>query len=133
MKSLKNNIRKILKTRLDISYVIREKELDREIMDKKLFIEIINQLRKIEERSDFLVEEIGMDLTAYENQFFNVIENLFKLCFNKEQIALIQTYLYQLAPDKEWDGTITIGVGNKEKTVAFKSPQDVWEVIKILQ
>ena len=133
MKSLKNNIRRILKSRLDIDYRLKEKEPDREFMNKKLFVQIIKQLKKIEDRRDFLADEIGMDMTLYEDQFFNVIENLFKLCFNKAQIAMIQMYLYQLTPDEDWDGTIKLEVGKEEKVVAFKSPQDVWEVVKFLQ
>jgi hypothetical protein len=99
-------------------------------MDKMLFIEILESLRKIEERRDFMAEEIGMDMTTYEDQFFGVIENLMKMTFNKHQLGLIQLYLYQLLPDKEWDGMITVEVGAKqEKVVNFKTPTDVWNVI----
>jgi len=99
-------------------------------MNKKLFVQIVQQLRKIEDRRDFMAEEIGMDMTTYEDQFFRVIEDLMKMCFNKEQLSLVQMYLYQLVPDKEWDGNITISVGKQEKTVKFKTPSDVWDVIK---
>ena len=77
-----------------------------------------------------MAEEIGMDMTLYEDQFFSVIENLFKLAFNKSQLGLIQMYLYQLTPDKDWDGMITIEQGKSEKTVPFKSADEVWDVIK---
>ncbi len=130
MKSQKEDIRTILKSRLNISYRIKIKQPDRETMNKKIFIKVINQLKKIEERKDFLAEEIGMDMTVYEDQFFSVIENLFKLAFNKSQLGLIQMYLYQLVPDKDWDGTITIEHDKLEKTVPFKSADEVWEVIK---
>ena len=130
MKSLKDNIRKVLKSRLNVSYRIKTKEPDRETMNKKIFVEVIDQLKKIEDRRDFMAEEIGMDMTMYEDQFFSVIENLFKLAFNKSQLGLIQMYLYQLTPDKEWDGTITIEQDKSEKTVPFKSADDVWNVIK---
>lgn len=130
MKSLKDNIRGVLKSRLDVNYRIRTKEPDKETMNKRVFIEVIEGLKKIEDRKDFLADEIGMDMTLYEDEFFNVIENLFKLVFNKSQLGLIQMYLYQLTPDKEWDGTITVEVGKEEKTYPFKSPLDVWEVIK---
>ena len=89
----------------------------------------MKQLRQIEERRDFMAEEIGMDMTTYEDQFFSVIENLMKMHFKKEQLALIQMYLYQLVPDKEWDGTITIEKDKKEEIVPFKQPEDVWNVI----
>lgn len=130
MKSLKDNIRVVLKSRFDVIYRIKIKQPDRETMNKKIFVEVIDQLKKIEDRRDFMAEEIGMDMTLYEDQFFSVIENLFKLAFNKSQLGLIQMYLYQLTPDKDWDGTITIEQGKSEKTVPFKSADEVWDVIK---
>jgi hypothetical protein len=130
MKSLKDNIRGVLKSRLDLSYRIKAKEPDKETMNKKIFIDVIEELKKIEDRKDFLAEEIGMDMTMYEDKFFSIIENLFKLVFNKAQLVLIQMYLYELVPDKEWDGTITVEVGKEEKTLPFKSAEDVWNVIK---
>jgi len=130
MKSIKNNIREVLKARLDVSYRIKIKEPDQEVMNKKIFIEVLGQLKEIEDRKDFLAEEIGMDMTQYEDQFFAVIENLFKLAFNKSQLALIQMYLYKLVPDKNWDGTITIEENKQERDVPFKSPDEVWNVIK---
>lgn len=129
MKLLKKYIRKVLKSRLNVSYRIKLKEPDQETMNKKIFVEVIDQLRKIEDRRDFMVDEIGMDMTAYEDEFFLVIENLFKLAFNKEQLTLIQMYLYQLIPDSDWDGKITITENKEEKTIAFQSPAEVWDVI----
>jgi len=113
-----------------LSYRIKIKTPDKDTMDKKLFTTVLKQIRTIEERRDFMQQEIGMDMTAYEDQFFAVIENLMKMHFNKEQLALIQMYLYQLVPDKEWDGTITVEKNKKEETVPFKDPNDVWNVIK---
>lgn len=125
----KKKIRQILFSIHPLSYRIKVKKPNKDLMDKKLFIGVIKQMRKIEERRDFMAEEIGMDMTAYEDQFFRVIEDLMKMHFNKEQLALIQMYLYQLVPDKEWDGTITVEKNKKEEIVPFKSPTDVWEVI----
>ena len=129
MKLVKSKIRKVLKSKLDIEFRIKAIGPDQQTMNKKIFVEIINELKKIEDRRDFLIEEIGLDMTAYEDQFFNVIENLFKLVFNKHQLGLIQMYLYQLIPDKEWDGMITIEHNEEEKTLPFKSADDVWEVL----
>jgi len=122
-------LREVLFSIHPLSYRIRKKTIDKDTMQKKLFIECLNMLRKIEDRRDFMQEEIGIDMTTYEDQFFSVIENLMKMHFGKEQLALIQMYLYQLVPDKEWDGMITINVNKKETTVPFRKPMDVWKVI----
>lgn len=136
MKSIdpKKRIRQVLHSIHPIPFRIKFREPDCEEMKKMTFIKVINNLKKIDERRDFLLEEIGMDVTAYEDQFFNVIEDLFKMLFTKEQLALIQMYLYQLVPDKDWDGTITIETrGKQEKVVDFKTAQDVWNVINTLE
>ena len=125
----KKRIRQTLFSIHPLSYRIKVKSPTKETMNRKLFIEVLKQMRQIEERRDFMQEEIGMDMTAYEDQFFSVIENLMKMHFSKEQLALIQMYLYQLVPDKEWDGTITIEKNKKEEVVPFKKPEDVWNVI----
>jgi hypothetical protein len=133
MKLLKDKIRKALKQNIDVSYRIRSTKPNTDNMNKKIFKEILNELQKIDERRDFMIDEIGMDMTLYEDQFFSVIENLFKLAFNQEQLALIQMYLYQLTPDKDWDGTITVENNKKEKIVNFRTPEDVWKVITQLK
>jgi len=133
MKLLKDKIRKALKQNIDVSYRIRDTKPDTDNMNRKIFKEILNELQKIDERRDFMIDEIGMDMTLYEDQFFSVIENLFKLAFNQEQLALIQMYLYQLIPDKDWDGTITVENNKKEKIVNFRTPEDVWKVITELK
>lgn len=133
MKLLKERVRIILKSQVDIKYIIRQREPDYDTMKKATFIEVLEQLRVIEDRTDFLNEEIGMDLSMYEEQFFTVIESLFKLVFNKAQLALIQMYLYQLTPDKGWDGTLTLEVNKTPTTVPFQTPSEVWEVIKELE
>lgn len=129
----KKRIRQVLHSIHPLSYRIISKHPDKETMNKKLFIEIIDQLKKIDDRRDFMQEEIGMDMTTYEDQFFQVIENLMKMAFNKEQLALIRLYLYELHPDKEWDGTITIEQDKKETVVNFKTATDVWNVVKRFQ
>lgn len=102
-------------------------------MNKSSFKKIISYLKQIEERRDFMEQEIGMDMTAYEDKFFSIIEDLFKIIFNKAQLALIHMYVYQLIPDKEWDGKITVTINKVEKEVDFKTSDQVWDVIKKME
>ena len=125
----KKRLRQTLHSIFPLSYRIKQITPDRETMNKKLFIQVIDALRQIDDRRDFMHAEIGMDMTAYEDQFFQVIENLMKMHFSKEQLALIQMYLYQLTPDKDWDGTITVEKNKVEKVVNFKTTDDLWNVI----
>ena len=128
----KKKLRETLFSIHKLSYRIKVTEPPKDLMDKKLFIEIIDTLKKIEDRKDFLQDEIGMDMTVYEDQFFLVIENLIKLHFNEEQQALIRLYLYELRVEEDWDGTITIEENDTERVVNFKTATDLWKIISSL-
>jgi hypothetical protein len=101
----------------------------RDVIEKKLFIESIILLREIEDRRDFMEEEIGMDMSIYEEKFLQIIENLFKVHFSKEQFTLIQYYIYQVPTIDNWDGKIDISDGKDMITVDFETPEQVWNVI----
>lgn len=136
MPEQKEYIRKVLKNIHQASYRIKPVSVNLnkcKKMDRRSFRKIILALREIDERRDFMEAEIGVDMTQYEDKFFNIIEDLFKIVFNKSQLALIQMYLYQLFPDKEWDGKITVQIGKEEKEVNFKTVEEVWNVIKKLE
>jgi len=104
----------------------------RDVMEKKLFIQSIVLLREIEDRRDFMEDEIGMDMSVYEEKFLQIIENLFKVHFTKEQFALIQYYLYKVPEIEDWDGLIDISDGKEIVTVKFETPDQVWDVISSL-
>jgi len=105
----------------------------RDVIEKKLFIESIILLREIEDRRDFLEDEIGMDMSLYEEKFLHIIENLLKVHFSKEQFTLIQYYIYQVPTIDNWDGKIDITDGKEMITVDFETPEQVWTVINSLK
>jgi len=130
---LKKELRKTLNNYLKGNVQIKEKDMARDIMEKKLFIESIILLREIEDRRDFMEEEIGMDMSMYEEKFLQIIENLFRVHFTKEQFALIQYYLYKVPTIEDWDGLIDITDGKEMITVKFETPDQVWNVINSLK
>ena len=129
----REKIRQTLNSKHKLEFHINHKPLDKDTMNKKIFVETLEVLKNIEDRRDFMEDELGLDMTTYEDKFMQVIENLFRLAFNDSQVALIKLYLYELVPDKEWDGTITVEEKEKEKQVKFKTPNDVWKVLKKLE
>lgn len=130
---MKKVIRQAINNYLKANIRISERELGRDVMEKKLFIESIILLREIEDRRDFMEEELGVDMTVYEEKFLQIIENLFKMHFNKEQLALIQYYIYQVPNLDNWDGKIDLSDGKETITVDFETPEQVWNVISSLK
>ena len=125
-------LRQILKEVIPLKYRIKEVPRNKEAMTKELFIEIVKLLKEIDDRTNFVASEIGMDTTQYEDKFFRVIENLMRIAFNREQVFLIELYLNEIDYNdkEEWDGNISVTVEKKEQKIAFRTPEDVWEAIQ---
>lgn len=128
----KKDIHKVLKNSLNLRFNIKALSPSPEQIQKNLFVDSLKIMIEIQDRSEFMISELGMDLIAYEDKYYRVIENLFKMHFNPQQLSLIQMYLYELRPDKSWDGMIELDLqkGDEPKVVKFKEPKDVWDVIK---
>lgn len=128
----KKDIHKVLKNSLNLRFNIKALSPSPEQIEKRIFIDTLRIMVEIQDRSEFVISELGMDLVAYEDKYYRVIEGLFKMLFNQQQLSLIQMYLYELKPDKSWDGKIELDLqnGKEPEVVDFKHPKDVWEVIR---
>ena len=129
---LKKELRKTLDSYLKVKFNVKEREMSKVTLDKKLFISNIELLREIEDRRDFMEDELGLDMSNYEEKFLQVIENLFRMYFNKEQFGLIQYYLYTIPTIADWDGMLDISDGKQMVTVKFSTPDELWDVISSL-
>ena len=124
-------VREVLFSMFPLSYRIKKVNIPTDIMERRLFLDSIKVLLEIEDRKDFMLSEIGIDITAYEDMFFRVIENLFKLAFSTTQTSLIQDYIYSLKPDKQWDGYVNIKLdGKEEQLVDIKTPEKLWRLLQ---
>lgn len=130
---MKKAIKEIVSNYLQTSIRMSEKGLTRNVMEKKLFVESILLLREIEDRKDFMESELGVDMSVYEEKFLQVIENLFRINYNKEQMELIQYYLYHLPLVDDYDGKIDLSDGKETITVRFETPEDVYNVVNSLK
>ena len=132
MMNNKKDIHKVLKNSLNLRFSIKALSPSPEQIEKRLFVDILKMMVEIQDRTEFVLSELGIDMVAYEDKYYRVIEGLFKMHFNQQQLSLIQMYLYELKPDKSWDGKIELDLqnGKEPKIVNFKHPKDVWEVIK---
>jgi len=130
---MKKVIRQTINNYLKANIRISEKGIAQDVMEKKLFIESILLLKEIEDRKDFMESELGVDLTVYEEKFLQVIENLFRITYNKEQMDLIQYYLYQIPLVEDYEGKIDLSDGKNIVTVNFDTPEDVYNVVTSLK
>ena len=127
----KEYIRDVLADDLELAFRIRTTSKPIEEVNKKIFVQVIKLLAEVNDRTEFMSTELGIDVIGYDDKFFQAIEGLMKIAFNKKQVLLIEMYLNEIPiMDKDWDGTITVLIEEEEVRVAFKTPLDLWNTIQ---
>jgi len=99
-----------------------------ETPQRKLFIDAINILEEIEEKSSELFEA-GIDLSVYETLFFQVIENLLYTIYNDKQVNLIHSYIY----GEPLSDRIPQPVDKSGKVLDPETPEELWNGILLLR
>lgn len=130
---MKKILRQVINNSLKVNVRITERAMAKEVMDKKLFVESILLLKEIEDRRDFMEEELGVDMSIYEEKFLFIIENLFRLHFSNDQVALIQYYIYEVPQLEDWNGKLEIPSGKQSVVVALETPEDLWSVVNSIK
>lgn len=97
---------------------------------KAYFKSIITNLVYMEERQIILAEEFEIDIASHNAYFFQIVDDFFAMLFNKEQINMINFYLYdRYTPD----GSVMQLQNDKGKIIPFETPEHLWEVLKTLK
>lgn len=94
-----------------------------EEVEKRLFVETITILQKSVDRSLDLILNFGVDLSTFEQDYYKVVGNLFKLRFNKYQIHLIESFLA-----KEDTEALTVSITREgvKETLHIETSEDLY-------
>jgi hypothetical protein len=99
--------------------------------EKKLFIEMLDELRKLQTLSDNLMEDYGINLFIYEQIYWDVIV---KLIINKygDDVGLVMVWWACDVLDPKSDENIIMDIDTEEKFIV-KSPSQVYNALKKLK
>lgn len=106
---------------------IRKKKKSAEDHKRVLFTRIIDNIVRVEERSIAIDEAFDIDLTKYDRTFCDIIDDLLRLNFTKEQVKLIDFFMYDRYCA---DGTVLDLIDEKGEKVSLDTPTDLWFLIK---
>lgn len=129
------HIKNIFKTHYGVTANVRRiKSISNsENMNKILFVEVIRILKNISMDSEYLREEIGIDLSGIEEQYNLAISNLLRMNFSDTQIQLINYYVYDMPEEGEFEGKMEVTEKKKVQTYTFKTAEDLWDVLKVVK
>jgi hypothetical protein len=94
---------------------------------KDLFINLINQFEYAISKSYLIEKDFAIDLSKYEENFYQVIDSLILLSFGKDVYELLSFYFYERwNPDGTQNGIIIEETGEE---IMIKNAEGLWSLI----
>ena len=123
LNSLKQSLDQLLQT--DTS--IRRKNKKSYDQKQDLFINVINQFEAAITKSYLLEKDYKIDMSKYEEGFYQIIDSLILLAFGKDIYELLSFYFYErYNPDGSENGLIIEETGEE---VFVKDAMELWDLI----
>lgn len=114
---------------IGINTTVTRRKKNNEDIKHELFVNIITQIELVINRSSLSRVDLGIDLSEYDEVFFQIIDNLIFLSFGSKAGMLISSYCYDRL---ENDGFITY-TNEQGQEIEISDPEMLWnEVRKLL-
>jgi len=110
---------------------VEESKKSRENKHKKFFIQTLNTLVSLQERSDNLFVQYGVNILMYEDLYFQVIEDLVYEHFGPAVSEVMFWWVSEVKNPK--DKKFYIFEEKSEKKYAVKTPTQVYNTLKKLK
>jgi len=131
MSEEKDDIKKIQKSIDDILGVesgLAKKRPTVKAKKREHFNIILSNLAHVNARSMGLKHDYKVDFMEYDDPFFNIIESLMALHFNKAQKSLIEWWLYdKFLPTGEM---LILKDQDTGEEIPTDTPDDIWELVQ---
>ena len=104
---------------------------NRKSNEKETFIETVLLLEHCWLKTNFLHEEVKIDLWNYEENYYKIIENLIFMKYHESIANLILWYVYdRFDADGKILGIEVTLTGKEPKTYILKTPNDLWNIVE---
>jgi len=131
MSEEKDDIKKIQKTIEDILGIesgLAKKRPTVKAKKREHFNIILSNLAHVNARSMGLKHDYKVDFMEYDDPFFNIVESLMALHFNKEQKSLIEWWLYdKFLPTGEM---LILKDQDTGEEIPTDTPDELWVLIQ---
>jgi len=111
---------------LNIKSVVRRRKKTEQNKKKEMFTQIISGLEEAIIRSNIAMIDFGLDYSAYDETFLNVIDSLFYMNFGKDATELISYYLWDRVNP---DGSINPIFDEDDQEIILEDAHQLWELL----
>ncbi len=113
---------------IGINTTVTRRKKNNEDIKHELFVNIITQIELASNRSALTRAELGIDMTEYDEIFFQIIDNLIFLAFGSKAGMLISSYCYDRLDN---NGYITF-TNEQGQEIEISNPEILWNEVKKL-
>jgi hypothetical protein len=123
-------VKQTLETMIGADLSLKRKKKNEHDLNRELFENIIIALEKANIRTALVGAEFSIDLSKYDETFYEVIDNLMVMQFGKQAAEVIFFYVYErMNPD----GSINELRDVNDNPVILSTPSDLWDLINVIK
>ena len=123
-------VRQTLETMIGTDLSLKRKKKSEYDLNKELFEKIIIALERTNIRTALVGTEFNIDLSKYDETFYEVIDNLMLMQFGKQASEVIFFYVYErMNPD----GSINELRDTNDTPIVLNNPTDLWDLINVIR
>ena len=122
-----NSLKQSLDQLLQADTSIKRKNKKSYDQKRDLFINVITQFEYAITKSYLLEKDFKIDMSKYEENFYQIIDSLVLLAFGKDIYELLSFYFYErYNPDGSENGLI---IDETEEEIFVKDADELWDLI----
>ena len=123
-------VKTTLETMIGTDLSLKRKKKSEHDLNRELFEKIIIALERTNIRTALVGTEFDVDLSKYDETFYEVIDNLMLMQFGKQAAEVIFFYVYErMNPD----GTINELRDVNDNPIILNSPSELWDLINVIK
>jgi hypothetical protein len=123
-------VKQTLETMIGTDLSLKRKKKSEHDLNRELFEKIIIALERANIRTALVGAEFDIDLSKYDETFYEVIDNLMLMQFGKQAAEVIFFYVYErMNPD----GSINELRDVNDTPIVLNSPSDLWDLINVIK
>ena len=122
-----NSLKQSLDQLLQADTSIKRKNKKSYDQKRDLFINVVNQFEHAITKSYLLEKDFKIDMSKYEENFYQIIDSLILLSFGKDVYELLSFYFYErFNPDGSENGLI---IDETDEEIFVKDATELWDLI----
>ena len=123
-------VKTTLETMIGTDLSLKRKKKSEHDLNRELFEKIIIALERANIRTALVGTEFDIDLSKYDETFYEVIDNLMLMQFGKQAAEVIFFYVYErMNPD----GSINELRDANDTPIVLNSPTELWDLINVIK